>query len=267
MGDIGVHFLGAVFQQQFRRLAQGAGGVAHIVDHHADLVLYLTDDGHLGDFAGFLTALVDDGEGGVDPFGQFARAGHATDVRRDDHDLVHAVLELLADIQREDRAGVEVVDRNVEEPLNLRGVQIHCQDTFDSRLDQHVGDQFGGDRGPGLGAAILAGIAEIGDHGGHALGRGAAQRIGHDQQFHQVVIRRIGGRLNDEHVLPAHVLEHFDKDLAVIEPLDARINRINVDATVGRHTPSNGFRKRPVGITGDELGFDNIWHGSSGRAI
>ena len=37
-------------------------------------------------------------------------------------------------------------------------------------------------------AAVLAGVAEIGDHGGDAAGRRAAERIGEDQQFHQVVV-------------------------------------------------------------------------------
>ena len=40
-------------------------------------------------------------------------------------------------------------------------------------------------------------------HRGDPLGRGAAQRIDADQQFHQVVVGRVAGRLDDEHVLAA----------------------------------------------------------------
>ena len=72
-----------------------------------------------------------------------------------------------------------------------------------------------GVRGPCL--AVLPGVAEIGQHGGDAAGRGAAQRVRHDQQFHQVVVGRIGRRLDDEGVLAAHVLLDLDEDLHVGE--------------------------------------------------
>ena len=53
-----------------------------------------------------------------------------------------------------------------------------------------------GVRGPEL--AVLPGIAEIGHDRGDPPRRGAPQRIEHDQQLHQVVVGRIGGRLDDE---------------------------------------------------------------------
>ena len=42
----------------------------------------------------------------------------------------------------------------------------------------------------------------------------------HDQQFHQIVIRRMAGRLNDEHVLAADIFVNFDENLVVGKAAD-----------------------------------------------
>ena len=85
---------------------------------------------HLG-LAGALAALVDDGQVAVQPGGDVAGALHAADVGRDDDDV--APVEPLADVAGEQRLGVEVVHGNVEEALNLRGVQIHGQHAVGAR--------------------------------------------------------------------------------------------------------------------------------------
>ena len=41
--------------------------------------------------------------------------------------------EVVLDVEREDRRRIEVVDRDVEEALDLRGVQIHRQHPLDPR--------------------------------------------------------------------------------------------------------------------------------------
>ncbi len=73
------------------------------------------------------------------------------------------------------------------------------------------------------------------------------QRIDHDEQLHQVVIRRIGRRLDDEGVPPAHVLEDFDEDLEVGEAADMAAGQ--------RFAEIGGDRlgQRPVGIAGQNL--------------
>ncbi len=80
MGDIGVHFGRAVFQQNFGGFAQCSCGIDHVIDDDTFFVRYIADHDHLGNFAGFLAAFVDDGQRGVDPFGQFARAGHTPNI-------------------------------------------------------------------------------------------------------------------------------------------------------------------------------------------
>ena len=87
-----------------------------------------------------------------------------------------------------------------------------------------------------------------------------AQRVGDDQQFHQVVIGRVRGRLDDEHILAAYVLEDFDEDLAVIEPLDPRIDQTLVNAAIQAHAASDGFGKRKVCVPSNKLGFVECRH-------
>ena len=53
---------------------------------------------------------------------------------------------LFLDVCEQNGQGVDVVDRNVEEALNLFGVEVHGQDAVNTGGNQHIGDQFGGNR-------------------------------------------------------------------------------------------------------------------------
>jgi hypothetical protein len=127
------------------------------------------DHRHPGHFSRLFAALVDNGQGRVDPLGQFPCPRHTADVWRDHHQIMHLVLEMVFDVQGKDRAGVKVVHRNIKEPLNLRRMQVQSQHPVNARLGQQVCHQLGRDRRARLGAAVLAGITEIGDHGGDAV--------------------------------------------------------------------------------------------------
>lgn len=117
-----------------------------------------------------------------------------------------------------DRGGVDVIHRDVEEALDLVGVQVDGQHAVDTGRSQHVGDQFGGDRHTrGTRTAILAGVAEVRDGGGDTTGGGALERVGHGQDFHQIVVGRVAGGLQDEHVATAHVFEQLHCHLAIAE--------------------------------------------------
>ncbi|AEM40297.1 hypothetical protein KVU_0458 [Ketogulonicigenium vulgare WSH-001] len=166
----------------------------------------------------------------------------------------------MFDIQREDRRGIEVIHRHVEKALNLRRVQVQRQDAVNTSGGDQVRDQLGRNRRAGAGAAILAGIAEIGDHGGDATRGRAAQRIRDDQQFHQVVVRGVRCRLDDEHILAADILVNLDIDLLVVEPLDAGVDQIDIHAPVHRHAAGNRARQGAVRIPRNQLGFGHQRH-------
>ena len=120
-------------------------------------------------------------------------------------------------------ARVEIVGRDVEEALDLAGVEIDRKHPVGAGDGDQIGDQLGRDRRARAGLPVLPGIAEIGQDRGDPLGRGAAQRVDADQQLHQIVVGRIGGRLDDEHVLAADILVDLDENLLVGEAAHARL--------------------------------------------
>ena len=226
MGTVGDDLLGAVGLEGGGGLAQGAGGVDHVVHDDAGTAVDFADDVHHFRDVGLRAALVDDRQVAFEALGQRAGADDAAVVRRDDQ---RVLVILLADVVEQDGQGVDVVDRNVEEALDLFGVQVHGQHAVDAGGDEHVGDQLGGDgHARGTRAAILAGVAEIRDGGGDAAGRGALEGVDHDQHFHQVVVGRGAGRLQHEDVATADMFLQLDGDFAIREAADIGATQIDV---------------------------------------
>ncbi len=106
----------------------------------------------------------------------------------------------------------------------------------------------------------MARIAEVRNHSGDAPGRRAAQRVGDDKQLHQVVVRRVRGRLDDEHILAADVLEDFDEDLSVVEALYTGIDKIDGLPAMHGRPLGDSFGKGPVRVTGNEFRFGDRGH-------
>ncbi len=221
--------------------------------------LDVADDVHdLGD-AGPLAALVDDREVGIEPPRDGARADDAADIGRHD-DEVLAVIAVL-DVLDEDRRGVEVVGRDVEEALDLPGMEIERQHAVGAGGGDHVGDQLRRDRRARRRFAVLPRIAEIGDDRGRPPRRGALQRVERDQQLHQIVVRRVGGRLDDEHVLAAHVLLDLDEDLHIREAPHAGLGQRQVEIR------RDGFGKRPIAVTGKDFHPNVVAAGARARPL
>ena len=133
--------------------------------------------------------------------------------------LTHDEL-VLGEVQRleivvEHRGGVEVVDRHVEEALDLGGVQVHRQDAVGPGPGDQVGHQLGGDRHAAVVLAVLAGVAEVGNHRRDPVGAGPLEAVDHHEQLHQVLVDRRAGGLHDEHVAAADVFVDLAGDLAV----------------------------------------------------
>jgi hypothetical protein len=83
----------------------------------------VADDVHHFGFAGAFAALVDDRQRRVvEPLGQRARAHHAADVGRHDHQIL--AREARLDVGAHHRRGVEVVGRDIEKALDLPGVKV-----------------------------------------------------------------------------------------------------------------------------------------------
>src|SRR5690606_12497828 len=178
---------GAFFQQGICSVAERAAGIDDVVEQYAVLAVHVADDVHHFRLAGALAALVDDGKLAVDPLRQRPVAHDAAYIRRHDHDVGNLLVFRL-DVARHHGDGEKVVGGNVEEALNLAGVQVHGQNPVGTRLCDEICHQLGRNGRATGSPAVLSGVAEIGDDGSNAPRRRPSERIDHDQQFHQVVV-------------------------------------------------------------------------------
>ena len=179
MADIGINFEPALFQQRLGCVHQRAAGIDDVVDEDTDAPVDVADHVHHFRLAGALAALVDDGERRVDPLREGAGAHDAADVGRYHHDLRQ--IEALADVAHHHRRGVEIVGGNVEEALNLAGVEIDGEHAVGARIGDQIGDELRGDRRARPRLAILPRVAEVRHHRGDAPRRRAPERVDYDQ--------------------------------------------------------------------------------------
>ena len=126
------------------------------------------------------------------------------------------------------------------------------------RLDE-IGHELGADGHTRLILAVLACVPGVGEHGGHAGGRGATGGIDEEQQLQHVLARRVGG-LHDEDVGAADVLvdphEHFTVG-------EARAGHL---AQFRAHRAGHLLRQRPVGGAGENLESAGIGRGQDVRS-
>ena len=109
----------------------------------------------------------------------------------------------------------QVIDRDVEEPLDLRLVQIHRQHPIRAGRAQQVGHQLRRDRHARLVLAILPRVAVVRNHRRDPRRRRAAERVDHDAQLDEVLVDRRARRLDDEHVRAADVLVDLERHFRV----------------------------------------------------
>src|SRR4029077_7959000 len=120
----------------------------------------------------------------------------------------------------QNRRCVQVIHGAIKETLNLGGVQVHCQNAIGPGLGDQVGDQFGRDRNTTHVFAILTGVAVVRHDGGDPRGTRSFASVDHDQQFHQVLVDRRTGGLNQEHVASTYVGIEADGDFSVGEVIE-----------------------------------------------
>jgi hypothetical protein len=151
---------------------------------------------------------------------------HAARIRRN-HRQVGQIQ--LLEIAHQHRAGKDVIDGNIEEALDLRGVQVDKQRAVGACRRQQVGDELGADGHARAVFAILAGVPVVGNHHRDPGRRGPLERIDHNEQFHQVLVHRIAGGLHHKNIYAAHVLEQLKVDLAVGKTLQLGLADLDAD--------------------------------------
>lgn len=68
---------------------------------------------------------------------------------------------MVFDVECKNRGSIEVIDWNIEEVLNLCGVQIKCQYVINFGFGDYICNQFGGDWCVCFGVVILMGIVKV----------------------------------------------------------------------------------------------------------
>jgi hypothetical protein len=110
---------------------------------------------------------------------------------------------------------VEVVDRNIEEALDLACMQVHCDDVVAAGHGEHIGNELGGDGRPALVLFIHTCVGITRNDGSDAAGGCALARGNEDEELHEVVVDVTTGGLEDKDILVADRLENFDVDLPI----------------------------------------------------
>ncbi|MCH7512039.1 MAG: response regulator [Chloroflexi bacterium] len=187
--------------------------------------------------------LVDEGDITVEPGREVARLLRSPGVWGDDDRVVELQRE---EVLGDQRHRVQLVDRDVEEALDLPGVQVRRQHAVGARHLDEVREQAGGDRDVRLVLLVGTAVGEVGDHGGHAAGGGALRRVDHDQQLHDARVHVADHRLHDEDIAFAHVLEEADEGVLVRELEDLDLAERDFEMLADR------FSERRVGVAGKD---------------
>lgn len=127
---------------------------------------------------------------------------------------------VLLDPLEHGRLGIQVVHRDVEEALNLRGVQVHRDDMIGARHREHVGHQLGADWSARFVLLVLAGVRKARNDGRHTRSRSNLAGVDHDQQLHQIVVHLATARLDDVNILATHRFAnlHAKKHVNITNP-------------------------------------------------
>ena len=134
-----------------------------------------------------------------------------------------------------------MVAGNIKIALNLRRVQIQCQYAVCACLSNQIGHQFSRNRFSSSRLSIGSSVAVVGEHRRNLSGRRPVTGINHNQQFHQVVIHRMAGRLNQIDIAASNRLLNLNIKLAIGKVL--AYHWAEVGAQIASHFP----RQRPVG--------------------
>ncbi len=121
----------------------------------------------------------------------------------------------MLDVGNHEGLRVEVVYGEIEEALDLAGMQVHGDDMVAAGDSEHVGDELGGDWRAALVLFIHTRVGIARDDGGDAAGSRALARGNEDEKLHEVVVDVATGRLEDKDVLVANRLGNFDVDLPI----------------------------------------------------
>ena len=161
------------------------------------------------------------------------------------------VVEALVDeVARQHVDGGQLVDRDVEEALDLALVEVHRQHAVGAGDGDHVGDEPRRDRHARLVLLVRPAVRVERDDRRDPAGRRPLEGVDHDQQLHDRLVDRVRRRLDEEDVLLADVVEDLDEDVLVRELEDLGLARTPCRDSARSCAPARGWRCRGRSRTG-----------------
>ena len=122
-----------------------------------------------------------------------------------------------------------MVHRDIEKALHLLRVQVHGEHAAHACSVQQIRDELRCDRHARLIFAVLARVSKKRNDSRDSVRACASRRVHHDQQFHQMLIGRRRGGLNNKNITPANVLLDLNVSLAVGKRADGRLSQRGPD--------------------------------------
>ena len=146
----------------------------------------------------------------------------------------------------EDRLRVQMIHGDVEESLDLSGMEVHGNHAIGTSGGDKIGHELGANGSAALMFLILAGVAEVGHYGGDPSGGGPTDTVEHDKELDHVIIYRFRGGLNDEDIPSANIFLDLEEDFTVGEVYDAALRWLASNEELDR-----GWYAGPIGLVDD----------------
>lgn len=214
----------SVCADNFDSAANGPGSGDHVIEDEGRLTFDgATDEIGLTGFHGICAAFVDDGERAAEVILVLESAFDTAFVGADDDEFFAGDVK-RSEVSVENWGSVEVVDRYIEEALDLSCVQVHGEDAVSTGLNDEVSNKFGGDGNAAGVLAVLASVSEIRNDRGNTSSAGTAAGVNHYQQFNKVFVDWWTGGLDEEYIAAADVLIELNADFAVGEVADFEVS-------------------------------------------
>ena len=184
MRSTSTNSLGTSLLHDVGSLGNSTCSVNHVIDDDNILVLYITDNLHAGNHVSASTSLVAKNERATEVLSISIGTLRTTYVWRSNY---HILETQALQVRQDDTRCIEVIYWNIEEALNLIGMEVHGDEAVDTCYAEQVGNQFCTDADTWFVLTVLASPTEVRHNSDNVTSRCTLGSINHQEQLHQVV--------------------------------------------------------------------------------